>query len=296
MTDFLSRLAARITAPESGLRPNAPTRFEWTPGLGGEPGLFEVNLEREVRAPPQRRSAAVAPGPMLEQARPAPPPTAMPVESPSVRAPSADGAASADALAPVPGTLAVAQTGPTGSKSRWEPEAEPPPDRFQASASAQPADPVSPQQPAALQPATSTRNVEHHHHHERVIERVVTTVDGQPVSQDRPAVPQTARSAEEQGARARRSAEPEPTPSPQQIREARQTAPQHPAPPLREPARPGREPHPEPPQPAPVVVRIDRLEVRVAPPRAATPAAASRPTQPVTDLDRYLAGLEGRRS
>ena len=111
MTDFLSRLAARITAPESGLRPNAPTRFEPTPGLSGEAGLLEVNEEREVRAPPQRRSVAAGPGPMPAQAPPAPMPAATPTALPSVRTPSDDGAGFADALAPVPDTLAVTHAG-----------------------------------------------------------------------------------------------------------------------------------------------------------------------------------------
>lgn len=295
MTDFLSRLAARITAPESGLRPNAPTRFEPTPGLGGDAGLFEVNEEREVRAPPQRRSAAAAPGPIPPQLPPAPTPAATPVLSPNVRAPSADGTASADALAPVPGTLAVTHTGQTGARQPSEPATEPASDRPQARAPAEPADPASSPLPATLQPAPGTHRVEHHHHHERIVERLVTAPDGEPLSEDRPVMPPAAGSAEEPGARPRRPTEPDPA-SPQQFQQARQAASQHPAPPLREPARQGREPHPEPPQPAPVVVRIDRLEVRVAPPRTAAPAAASRPTQPVTDLDRYLAGLEGRRS
>lgn len=296
MTDFLSRLAVRITAPESGLRPNAPTRFEPTPGLGSEAGPFEVNEEREVRAPPQRRSVTAALGPMPQQAQPAPTPAATPAVSPSVRARSADGARSADASSPVPDTLAVMQTKQTGSTPRAEPATEPPSSyHSQARAPAERADPASPPQPATLQPATSTHRVEHHRHDERVIERVVTAADEQAVGQDRPVAPPAVGSADDQGTRPRRPVEPEPQP-PQQIRQTRQTAPQYPAPPLREPVRTGREPHPEPPQPAPVVVRIDRLEVRVAPPRVAAPAAASRPTQPVTDLDRYLAGLEGRRS
>jgi len=188
------------------------------------------------------------------------------------------------------------QTGQTGFSPRRASEGEPPLERFQARVSAKPADPASPPQPATLQPPETNHTAEHHHHQERVIERVLTTADGQTAAQAQPVAPQAARFADEAGVSARRQAAPTPAPDPQQIRQALQAAPQHPAPPMREAFRPAREPHPEPPQPAPVVVRIDRLEVRVAPPRTAAPAASSRPAQPATDLDRYLANLEGRRS
>ncbi len=293
MTDFLARLAARITASDSGLRPNAPARFEPVPGLAGEAGLFEVDAERDVRASRQRWSEPSAPDPA--STRFAPPPSATPVSSPAERAPAADTSGPAGVSPPVPGTLAAAQTGLTRFRPGLAPATEPPLQHFQTRLPAPPAGPASPPQPAPLQPAEANHTVEHHYHHERVMERVVTAEGSQPAPETQPVVPQAIRAADEADGTVRRQGAPTQTPE-LQIRQARQAVPQHPAPPIREPARPVREPSPEPLQAAPVVVRIDRLEVRVAPPRAAP--APSRSAQPTAtpDLDRFLANLEGRRS
>lgn len=295
MTDFLSRLAARITAPESGLRPNAPTRFEPVSGLAGEAGLFEIDVERELRAPAVRQPVATGheptafqPGAPAPQPGPGPasqPASASPPELPGTPAPVAPPAAVERGVQAARGQHAERPSDPPSEPRvvRSPTEASDPPpsavDRPDAAASAE------------------DRIIEQHHHRERVIERLVA-VEGSGVPEGNPSEMRPTRPAMEAGAPPRGEAMPARAPQ-------LQTPPRPPGPSTQQPqshmaaresARALQVSSPEPAPPAPVVVRIDRLEVRVGPPRSAPATAVSRTAQPVTDLDSYLSNLDGRRS
>jgi hypothetical protein len=294
MTDFLTRLATRIVSSGGGLVPNAPSRFAPTPGLDGDAGLFEVTEEREVHAP-----ARPSTPPSLRTAEPVDPVPRPETKTEVVPQRGAHG---------IPEAPAEPQRTALSPRS---PEPTQPTSAYRATPTQR--EPVSPargrdeRSPAASDAENSAaletrlvaeRTVEHHHDH--VVERVFV-----PAASSTAAAPPLATqpTLERPGAAARSDPAPRPrtehsrpasAPPPPAAPRAPQPAPF--APPPRSAAR-TRPVEPDPVQPAPVTIRIDRLEVRVTSPRPApAPAARPGPQQPTApDLERYLSNSEGRR-
>ncbi len=294
MTDFLTRLAARVVAPGSGLRPNAPTRFEPVAGLAGEPGLFEVQEEGEVRAPAPPRRAAPEIDTPVQRALPAEPPSGpnVPARQPHHGAVDASpNSSSRGETAPSPAPAPVAPAEPRASADQpapAPPRLPPPPE---ASA--------SPQGNTRRDVAPPDRVTE------RVVERRQEVVIERQTASEAPQTPRETRDRDERPRRETPQTAPVATPPrPEQAVPAAPRPPRNPeeatAPRIaRQASRPDRSPVQPAPAPAPVIVRIDRLEVRVTAPRATAVQAPSprlEPPSAAPDLDRFLSSLDRRRS
>lgn len=276
MTDILTRLAQRIAAPQRALRPAPVSRFE-PDTFDGPAALEEIPKERVAHQPP---SSAAPAGPRMDDLRP-------PMASPSVPEPEAGShpvpyrnvIAPSDATAP---TMPKARTESTVAETAEHAYREKSPDGTEQGITTERIEVHKVEQDRQRELKVETRTVE-----TRVIERnAEPSQHPSPAEASEPApdvaahpqVPPPERQEDVPASLlrpvARRAADRKPAPYPVG-RDRDRVAEEEPVP------------------PAPVQVRIDRIEVRVSPPKAVT--AARKPAQPKTvDLERFLADLEGR--
>ena len=276
MTDILTRLAQRLAAPQRALRPAPVSRFE-PDALEGPAALEEIAEERVDHQPP---SSPIQAGTHTDDLRP-------PMASPSVPEPEAGSH-------PVPYRTVIAPsdaTAPTMPKAPTESTVDQTAERAYREKS-----------PDGTDPGITTERIEVHEvaqDRQRELKVDARTVETRVVERNaepsqHPSAAEAAKPAPDVTAHrqvpapvhqqqatgsllrpvARRAADPQPAPSPGG-RERDLVTKEEPAP------------------PAPVQVHIDRLEVRVSPPKSA--ATARKPAQPETvDLERFLADLDGR--
>jgi hypothetical protein len=276
MTDILTRLAQRLAAPQQALRPAPVSRFE-PDAFDGPAPLEEIGEERVAHQSP---SSPIQADTRMDDLRP---PTASPpvplAETNSHLVPPRDAVAPSPTPAP---TTPKAPAEGTIDEAAGRSYREKSPDGTEQGITTERIEGHKVDQNRQRELQVETRTVE-----TRIVERNAepsrhpSSAETSKPAPDVTASPQAPAPVHHDNAQgsllrpvARRAADPKPTPAPD-ARDRDWVTKEEPAP------------------PAPVQVRIDRLEVRVSPPRAV--AAAPKPAQPKTvDLDRFLADLEGR--